>query len=657
MGGSMWQPCLPNKSTDRSTRPYRLPIINFAFRATMYHPIYSLSPAPTRSHVPLASGPREAINQCERVLQKQPFLGAGSIVLSAISRIVSPWPLSTVTALPGSSPLTQAAKRRAEAQKNKNADVASRKNMVKKEEVTVDETSVKRRRKSAKGGDQNGEDLDYDSKHVLLPQKKRAFVSNSSPGQSPAKKTLKSNSGQGGDENVDNETLIRETEADLKSLSGSWPGPRLAFYNRGIAEAEDRFESPGFENLFEEKKNSLANSSASAAMLANSDNSSCSLKDVITLRDQQDAKNIKQELRSSNGNQGKQENSKSTQSSKNSVKSQRDEKDQQQKPVQERNYLESLIKIENECASIQSQAKSKNKADGTDTLKSGDKFPTNGQRYEPDFNELVDDSSNELEIDMSEADDRNGKGDKQKKKDNDDKKEGKGGKTFGNSYNNQQKAEKNKSSNSPTAFTTPTSFRDGKEQPRMPSNNLDLQTSTIGPFPAGATFVGYPPSGAAPVTRIPPEEKPSTVCLLPLKPTTTKVEPEDVTTGVTSSKISVASPENPASKQYTILQPAGAGSRAASAIQDVTREGVLGVPAVSSTTAVVSSSQIIASADSSSGSKDSSRSVGSLSPSAIGKAKDRRSRCRSVEAGNVRSNKVRLISVMLTDPRRVASYF
>jgi hypothetical protein len=37
------------------------------------------------------------------------------------------------------------------------------------------------------------------------------------------------------------------------------------------------------------------------------------------------------------------------------------------------------------------------------------------------------------------------------------------------------------------------------------------------------------------------------------------------------------------SKQYTILQPAGVGSRAASAIQDIAREGVVSVAAVSST--------------------------------------------------------------------------
>lgn len=489
--------------------------------------------------------------------------------------------------------------------------------MVKKEDSVADETTVKRRRKSLKGIDQNIDDAsDLDSKPVLLPQKKRAFLSSNSPSQSPIKKSSKvSNGSSETGENVDNETLIRETEADLKSLSGSWPGPRHAFYNRGIAEAEDRFESPEFENLFDEKKNGVQSVTSSTASSGCSDNSSCSLKDVITLRDQQDAKNAKQESRLTNGNQGKQENTRSSTNSKSVVKSQKEEKEQHQKSSQEKNYLESLIKIENVCDSIQSQAKTKSRSEQGD--KSNEKFP-NGQRYEPDFNELVDDSSNELEIDMSEAEDRANKSEKHKKKEGDEKKEIKGG----NSCGSQQKPEKVKANSTATFNAPTTTFRDGKEQPKL-ANNLDLQNSPIGPFPAGATFVGYPPA-TAPGVRLPPEEKPSTACLIPLKVTPAKVEPEDSSTNVTSSKISVSSPETPVSKQYTILQPAGAGSRAASAIQDVAREGVVSVPAVSSTSVAVSSTQnqTTASADSSSSIKsDGSRTIGSLSPSSIARGK------------------------------------
>lgn len=501
-------------------------------------------------------------------------------------------PLSTVTALPGSSPLTQAAKRRAEAAaalKHKHTDVPARRNMVKKEEA-VDETTVKRRRRSAKGSDQNCDDVsaEHDQKQVLLPQKKRAFLS-SSPGQSPAKKSSKSNGGPEG--NVDNETLIRETEADLKSLSGSWTGPRHAFYR----DTEDRFE-PGFENLFDEKKSIAAKCSVSSVSSVNSENSSCSLKDVITLRDQQDAKETKSGSRTVNGNQGKQETTKSAANTKSIPKPPKEDKEEQQKRIQEKNYLENLMKIEKECASIQSQVKSKSKSENSESSKAG-------QRYEPDFNELVDDSSNELQIDMSESDDKNcGKSDK-KKKDNDERRDGKGNKSTAGSYVPQQKNEKNKDSE--TAFASPVPFRDSNEQSKLPSNNIDLQTP-IGPFPAGATFVGYPPANVAPSSRIPQEEKPPVVCLLPLKPATTKVEPADESAVVTSTKVSVSSPENPASKQYTILQPAGAGSRAASAIKDVAQKGVPGVPAVSSSTS--------ANADSSANPK-----TLSLSPSAIGK--------------------------------------
>lgn len=486
-----------------------------------------------------------------------------------------------MTALPGSIPLSQAAKRRAEAaaaQKNKNSDVASRRSMVKKEDV-MEETSMKKRRKGSKGGDQNGDD-DTDSKHVLLPQKKRAFVSTSSPSQSPMKKSAKTN----GEDNVDNETLIRETEADLKSLSGSWPGPRHAFYNRSITETEDRFESPGFENLFDEKKSKEA---AASTVSTGSEISTCSLKDVITLRDQQDGKAPKHESRSTNAAQARHENnsSKSNSNAKSNSKSQqKEEKDPQPKTAQERNYLESLIKIETVCDSIQSQVKSK----------TGDRF----NRYEPDFNELVDDSSNDLEIDTSEPEESGVKHEKSKKKDAEDTKHNK---SKSGSFTS-QKSDKNKSG-SPTAFVAPAPVRDGKS--KITSNNIDLQTP-IGPFPAAATFVGYPPSGGPPGVRVAPEEKPSTVHLLPLKPSVTKPEPADEPPNVTSSKLSASSPENPASKHYTILQPAGAGSRAASAIQDAA-----GVPAVSSSTVSNPGS------DSSSKSKEAIRALANLSPSSM----------------------------------------
>lgn len=98
-----------------------------------------------------------------------------------------------------------------------------------------------------------------------------------------------------------------------------------------------------------------------------------------------------------------------------------------------------------------------------------------------------------------------------------------------------------------------------------------------------------PVSGISPTSE---EKHSSTVSLLQLK--SSKEESHHVTThDVTSNSVSpnksptgglpsVTSPDS--SKQYTILQPAGVGSRAASAIQDIAREGVVSVAAVTSCT-------------------------------------------------------------------------
>lgn len=118
----------------------------------------------------------------------------------------------------------------------------------------------------------------------------------------------------------------------------------------------------------------------------------------------------------------------------------------------------------------------------------------------------------------------------------------------------------------------------------------------IGPYPASATFVGYPTPGPTMPTPQPvagisttSEDKHSST-LLQLK--SSKEESHHVTAhDVASNSVSpnkspsgglpsVTSPDS--SKQYTILQPAGVGSRAASAIQDIAREGVVSVAAVSS---------------------------------------------------------------------------
>lgn len=49
----------------------------------------------------------------------------------------------------------------------------------------------------------------------------------------------------------DDETLIRETQAALKSLSGSWTDARTNLYRMQDQEDEN---PPPFQNLFEEKQ-------------------------------------------------------------------------------------------------------------------------------------------------------------------------------------------------------------------------------------------------------------------------------------------------------------------------------------------------------------------------------------------------------------------
>lgn len=165
-------------------------------------------------------------------------------------------------------------------------------------------------------------------KSLVLPQKKRVLPPNCS--NSPVKKSQRlSSSSSPSDENAADETLIRETEAALKNL-GSWPGTRGSSY---ITQNE---ESPAFENLFDEKKAAVKMSPSSASN--SSTDNPCSLKNVITLREDEKSDNFKSKA----------------------------------------------IRIKQEVCD---EAKDKCKSD----------------YRSPDFNELVDDSSNELEIDMSEA--------------------------------------------------------------------------------------------------------------------------------------------------------------------------------------------------------------------------------------------------------------
>uniref|UniRef100_A0A6P7FE11 Myelin transcription factor 1 isoform X2 n=1 Tax=Diabrotica virgifera virgifera TaxID=50390 RepID=A0A6P7FE11_DIAVI len=295
-----------------------------------------------------------------------------------------------------------------------------------------------------------------ESKPLLLPQKKRVLPPTNSP--SRLKKSPKL------DENAAEETIIRETEAALKNLSGSWPGPRGGYPHQ--------VDTPTFENLFDEKKASVKMSPTSSSN-SSSDNAS-SVKDVITLREQHEhEETFDEKSGSTNG---------------------------------------------------------KSSPRSTDSKPKSSKI----QYSSPDFNELVDDSSNELEIDMSEAaaekNESSGKQEQEKRKDP--------------KYPSSNSSFHAFSRSSP--FSTTSAFR--PPQSKNPP---------LGPFPAEATFVGYP-EGA------PVEEK---KIIVPLKPSDSQTEIQKSPEGV--------------NKQYTILQPAGVGSRAATTMQEVAREGVPSVSAVS----------------------------------------------------------------------------
>ncbi|CAG9861859.1 unnamed protein product [Phyllotreta striolata] len=258
-----------------------------------------------------------------------------------------------------------------------------------------------------------------DAKALLLPQKKRVLPPSNSPNRPKKSPKL--------EEAAAEETLIRETEAALKNLSGSWPGPRGGYPHQ-------QEDAPAFENLFDEKK--AAKLSPTSTSNCSSDNT-CSLKDVITLREPHE----------------------------------HDEDDE----------------------------KYSHKSNRT---------ATRPNYSSPDFNELVDDSSNELEIDMSES------------------------AAEKNETHRRQDARKKDIS-----FSAASAFR-----PPPPSKN-----PPIGPFPAEATFVGYPDGSPA------EPKKP------PRSPAGLQKSPEA------------------ADKQYTILQPAGAGSRAATALQEAAGEAVKSV--------------------------------------------------------------------------------
>lgn len=468
------------------------------------------------------------------------------------------------------------------------------------QEMDMPDAAAKRRRKSVRDDDlRKGVDSES-SKNISLPQKKRVFTSGNAG--SPARKSSKNY-----EETEDDETLIRETEAALKSLSGSWPGPRGSLYQRGNSD-EDRYES-NFENLFEEKKDNPKLSPSSISTSSTTSNETgCSLKDVISLRGQDRSGRALQQIKQFELTK--------------------------QYPIKYKKDLDNPINLENtaiHCGQNQNEG-FKRSANGRPAKsdRGNDKY----SRYEPpDFNELVDDSSNELEIDMSDPAADKEELDRDKSAEREDRISRNGPSPILRQHNQQQiysnyqrqysdgsikVASSVASTPSPSPavgspFSATSAFRppntDHSKSNCRGSATIGTTTTTIppmGPYPASATFVGYPTPGPAmptlqPVTAMSPsseEKQPSTVSLLQLKSPKEEVHPiqREVSTNPmvpnkspTAGLPPVGSPDAN-SKQYIILQPAGVGSRAASAIQDIAREGVVSVSAVSSSSAGSNSS-------------------------------------------------------------------
>ncbi|XP_050429247.1 uncharacterized protein LOC126838674 isoform X3 [Adelges cooleyi] len=340
-----------------------------------------------------------------------------------------------------------------------------------------------------------------------------------------------------GDEAVDDETLIRETEAALKSLSGGWPGPRhSSFYRNG--HDDDRYESPAFVNLFDEKKN-IHPAGATAKVDENKNTCDASAE-------------VKPES-----------------------------------PPRRENAQDATAKIDKDGdAALHSRQKP-------------DKYVPS--KYEPDFNELVDDSSNELEIDMSatgtgDKDEEDTAGDRLRRKLDVDRRNNNNNNSHIRADEMTLKSESGADNvydvylMDKTAFSA---FRPVTGVEAKDTARLDLPTavgvamSPLGPYPpAGATFVvGYTGPSTTNVSGHASPTKHSSgdgAMAAPVKPVSVKLEDDTATDKPDmSGVVSKMDSPSPLSKQYTILQPAGADSRAATALQDVAREGVLGASVVS----------------------------------------------------------------------------
>lgn len=192
-------------------------------------------------------------------------------------------------------------------------------------------------------------------------------------------------------------------------------------------------------------------------------------------------------------------------------------------------------------------------------------------RYGPDFNELMDESTNELEMEMSEEAhlEQHCDGLSRAKEENNNKIDHSDIKDH-NLFSSSRLLGGSSKPSSGSAFHPVTSDKELSAK-----SNIDLSSSVamspLGPYPpVGATFVGYPDAGAitssekeVPHPLASDKATAASICVLQPKPRLKVNEkPEEAPASVISAgeRRSVDSPDA-MHKEYTILQPANSTSK------------------------------------------------------------------------------------------------
>lgn len=357
-------------------------------------------------------------------------------------------------------------------------------------EQTIDQSMIKfeenellKRRKRLGDKDEN----------QYLPQKKRA-TSNSIE-----------NRRQNSTEEQDDEALIRETQAALKSLSSSWPESCSPIYKMN-----EMNENPAFQNLFEEKNNNN-----------NSNNNSNNTNNNTKMSPTSTTPTIMSNLNSNACNE-------------------------QQFGY---TYRDQNGKIRPDMKSLQKYRRDKDEPNRSKT-----NFGQNQQYQSYDFNELVDDSSTDIQLNAAGAFNENQKDETFNQNQLLRKSEDKFKEFFRNDmvYGNYQ---------SRVPFSQSSAFRPPGDRKVLPNAGVPV----LGPYHnTDPNYAAYASDISAAVCANEDKDK-----FLPKLGLEEQPTPKSL--------------ESPDSKQYTVLQPAGVGSKAASVIQDIVREGVVSVAAVSST--------------------------------------------------------------------------